>query len=270
MIPADPGHGGDQYAEWDAAYVLGALSPSDRRAYERHLTECDACRAAVAELAGMPGLLSTLSPAHAESLVEEGPGTDLADGGLARPGVGPEAATGNVVPLASLARAARRSRFRRRTLGAVAASALAVAGAVGGSVLADRGVLGWPDGAGTTPSATVADARTIELRPVDGADMRAQVVATPTAYGTKLQWRCHYPPTPGQQRPDGGYVPPEPITYELVLVGRDGGRTVAATWIWSGGTSPGLDASSAVPLTDMDRIEITLDGHTEALATATL
>lgn len=268
MIPADPGQGGDRYAEWDAAYVLGALGPSDRRAYERHLAECDACRSAVAELAGMPGLLSTLSPAHAEALVAEVPGPDLSDAGH---GDGPQARPGDVVPLASLARAARRSRVRRRTLGAVAASALLVAGAVGGSALAGNGVLWSPDGADTAPpSASVTDARTLELRPVDGADMRAQVVATPTDYGTKLHWRCHYPPAPGEQRPDGGYVPPEPIRYELVLVGRDGARTVAATWVWSGGTSPGLDASSAVSLADLDRIEITLDGHEEALATATL
>jgi hypothetical protein len=276
MIPAsEAGHGGDHYAEWDAAYVLGALSPSDRRAYERHLAECDACRAAVAELAGMPGLLSSLSPAHAEALVAEGSGTsELPDGGPS--GVGPGDSRGDsdaglapVIPLAGLARAARRSRVRRRTLGAVAASALVIAGAVGGSVFADD-LFGSPDIVGTTPpSATVAAARTLDLRPVGGADMRAQVVATPTSYGTKLQWRCHYPPMPGQ--PDGGsYEPPEPIRYELVLVGRDGGRTVAATWTWSGGTSPGLDASSAVPLTDMDRIEITLDGQEEALATATL
>ena len=47
MIPAAEGGHGDRYAEWDSAYVLGALSPSDRRSYERHLAECDACRAAV-------------------------------------------------------------------------------------------------------------------------------------------------------------------------------------------------------------------------------
>ena len=54
MIPAGTGDG-DEFAEWDAAYVLGALSPSDRRAYERHLAECDACRAAVADLAVSTG-----------------------------------------------------------------------------------------------------------------------------------------------------------------------------------------------------------------------
>lgn len=271
MNPAADGHGGDPYADWDAAYVLGALGPTDRRAYERHLAECAACRAAVAELAGMPGLLSTLTPAHAAALVADAPGADQLPGGApAPPGVGP-AVDAQVIPLAGLARAARRSRVRRRTLSAVAASALVVAGAVSGSVLAGGGPFGSPDGVGTTPpSAGVANARTIELRPVDGADMRAEVVATPTDYGTKLEWRCHYPPLPGQQQPDGGYAPPEPIRYELVLVGRDGGRTVAATWSWSGGTTAGLGASSAVPLTDLDRIEITLDGQEKALATATL
>lgn len=288
MIPAGTGDG-DEFAEWDAAYVLGALSPSDRRAYERHLAGCAACRSAVAELAGLPGLLGTISPAHARALTEDdaGPG-EPTDGGAHGGTVG---LGGRVVPLAPLARAARRSRFRRRALGAVAASALVVAGAVGGSVLSGGGLFGTPDGgtplgAGATassapsssaaaslstpPGSTAAEARTIELRPVDGADMRAEVVATPTTWGTKFRWSCHYPPDPGQQPPESAYVPQEPIRYELVLVGRDGARTVAATWSWSGGETTGLDASTAVSLTEMDRIEITLDGHEEALATATL
>ena len=42
--------GGDRYATWDAAYVLGALSSSDRREYEAHLEGCERCRAAVAEV----------------------------------------------------------------------------------------------------------------------------------------------------------------------------------------------------------------------------
>ncbi|MFD7023100.1 anti-sigma factor family protein [Promicromonospora sukumoe] len=290
MIPAESG-GGDRFADWDAAYVLGALGPSDRRAYERHLAECAACRAAVADLAGLPGLLGTISPAHAQALVEEAPDVPgLPDDGAApgRPAPGPA----HVVPLTGLARAARRSRFRRRTLGAVAASALLVAGAVGGSVLTGSGVFGTPGGTqdgtvadgGAAPSSSATtpgtgtgtgtdaatDARTIELRPVDGADMRAEVVATPTAWGTKFKWSCHYPPDPGDQPPEGAYVPREPVRYELVLVDRDGTRTVAATWSWAGGETTGLDASTAVSLTDMDRIEITLDGHEEALATATL
>jgi len=51
---------GDDYATWDAAYVLGSLSPADRREFEGHLTVCPFCSQAVAELSGMPALLSKL------------------------------------------------------------------------------------------------------------------------------------------------------------------------------------------------------------------
>ena len=42
----------------DGAYVLGALSPADRRAFEEHLSGCDRCQRSVRELAGLPGLLA--------------------------------------------------------------------------------------------------------------------------------------------------------------------------------------------------------------------
>jgi hypothetical protein len=42
MIPAADRNGGDRYADWDAAYVLGALSSSDRHAYERQSPFLDA------------------------------------------------------------------------------------------------------------------------------------------------------------------------------------------------------------------------------------
>ena len=52
----------DDYTDWDAAYVLGALPVAERREYEAHLAGCASCRGAVAELAGMPGLLAQLPP----------------------------------------------------------------------------------------------------------------------------------------------------------------------------------------------------------------
>jgi hypothetical protein len=55
------GSGGGQVCHDDAAYVLGALSPTDRRAYEEHLRGCPACQASVRSLAGMPGLLALTS-----------------------------------------------------------------------------------------------------------------------------------------------------------------------------------------------------------------
>ena len=51
---------GDRYATWDAAYVLGSLSSAERREYEAHLETCDRCRAAVADISGMPALLAML------------------------------------------------------------------------------------------------------------------------------------------------------------------------------------------------------------------
>lgn len=54
--PVDP----DRYSTWDAAYVLGSLSSEERREYEAHLTTCPQCRAGVAELSGMPALLSLI------------------------------------------------------------------------------------------------------------------------------------------------------------------------------------------------------------------
>ena len=59
------------FADWDAAYVLGALSPSDRRLFEAHLQECDACRAAIVEAAPTLVLLSRVASDRAESLLDE-------------------------------------------------------------------------------------------------------------------------------------------------------------------------------------------------------
>ncbi|WP_227979183.1 anti-sigma factor family protein [Nocardia spumae] len=61
----------DEYATWDAPYVLGALPQEQRLAYENHLTDCTDCRAAVAELSGLPGLLSRVPGEVALSLVDD-------------------------------------------------------------------------------------------------------------------------------------------------------------------------------------------------------
>ncbi|HEY0238291.1 MAG TPA: zf-HC2 domain-containing protein [Friedmanniella sp.] len=61
----------DRYTEWDAAYVLGSLAPDERAEYEAHLAGCDRCRAAVGELAGMPGLLAQVPPAEAWAMVAD-------------------------------------------------------------------------------------------------------------------------------------------------------------------------------------------------------
>ncbi|MEU7865433.1 zf-HC2 domain-containing protein [Dactylosporangium sp. NPDC049140] len=77
-----------------AVYVLGALSPPEREAYERHLADCAQCRAEVAEFSDLPGLLGRLDPEIAAQIAlasdDGSPDADgppfLADAGLAREG----------------------------------------------------------------------------------------------------------------------------------------------------------------------------------------
>ncbi|MGW4588703.1 anti-sigma factor family protein [Amycolatopsis thermoflava] len=98
----------DEFVTYDAAYVLGALSPEDRAAYEEHLRGCAQCSAAVAELAGLPGLLSQVTP----DMVEGEPPPDRL--------------------LPALLRGVRRARRRRvlTTFGVAVAAAAAVLAAM--------------------------------------------------------------------------------------------------------------------------------------------
>ncbi|MFT2690303.1 anti-sigma factor family protein [Clavibacter zhangzhiyongii] len=61
----------DDIHEWDAAYVLGSLSATDRALFEAHLTGCDACTRSLADLAGLPGVLRMLPVEDALALLEE-------------------------------------------------------------------------------------------------------------------------------------------------------------------------------------------------------
>jgi anti-sigma-K factor RskA len=53
----------DQLGDQAAAYVLGALTPAERRLFEVHLADCVRCAAEVRELALVPAALAHLAPA---------------------------------------------------------------------------------------------------------------------------------------------------------------------------------------------------------------
>ncbi|OUE03074.1 Anti-sigma-L factor RslA [Clavibacter michiganensis subsp. michiganensis] len=61
----------DDIHEWDAAYVLGSLSATDRALFEAHLEGCDACMRSLAELSGLPGVLRMLPVEEAIALMDE-------------------------------------------------------------------------------------------------------------------------------------------------------------------------------------------------------
>ena len=64
------GGGNHRYAMWDAAYVLGSLSSADRREFEAHMADCPSCRETVAQLSGMPALLSQLDHSDVAAINE--------------------------------------------------------------------------------------------------------------------------------------------------------------------------------------------------------
>ncbi|MET0789590.1 MAG: zf-HC2 domain-containing protein [Cellulomonas sp.] len=233
---ADERPGDDAFRDWDAAYVLGALEPADRRAYEEHLRTCASCRAAVADLAGMPGLLRMVSAEDAAAL-----GTH-AD------------AEAEVVELASLARAAHRVRRRRVAGLAAAAAALLVIGGVAGA-LVDR-----PAGAPEAVPSSTAQVTALELEPVGDVAVSADLTLQEKGWGTRIDWECRYPVAAW---PDG-----DGPTYELVLVDDDGTSTVVATWLARNVGARGLGASSSIATDTIRRVEIRVEGSDEPLAAA--
>ena len=54
----------------DGAYVLGALSPAERAAYEKHLATCSFCREAVRDISTLPDLLSRLDATEFAKLID--------------------------------------------------------------------------------------------------------------------------------------------------------------------------------------------------------
>jgi anti-sigma factor RsiW len=151
---------GDRYGEWDAAYVLGSLSPAERAEFEAHLTTCPRCQAAVSEIAGLPGLLAQIGPEDAARLTDPGPA----------PGPPPESLLPTVLA------AARRQRRLRTRLAAVAAGlVLVVAGFLTGQLVDLQG----PDG----------DQR-IAFRPVGASSITAVVDLAAIPTGTRVAVEC--------------------------------------------------------------------------------
>lgn len=210
----------DSYAEWDAAYVLGALEPGERRDFEAHLATCDRCRASVAELAAMPSLLTRAQPWFEEGGVDS-----------ARAEVGPPA---NLVSLVE-AREAKRHRTARRRITLVAVGAAAVLALGIGIPLA------------MTPSVPTPDA-VVALEPVDDSPITASVSLDSVAWGTNISMTCDYPAAayPGT---GGG-------TYTLVVTAASGETEHVGTWTAVPGKTITLDAATSFPLDEIASVSM--------------
>ena len=212
---------GDRYVTWDAAYVLGSLSSTERREYEAHLETCKRCRSAVAEISGIPALLAMLDLEDVHALEDETPDT---------PPLRPEVLD-SVLDKVRWRR--RRSRWLTSAAVGVAAALLAV-----GVVIAIR-----PEIVGLenyTPQGTI---QALEMTKVSTTPINASISLTGFGWGTRIDMACTYG--------DWGQRDAPPQNLGMVVVGRDGSHTQVATWL-------GLSGATALPsaTTPMQKDEI--------------
>lgn len=218
-----------RYAMDDAAYVLGSLSPAERRDFEGHLDRCEECSTAVRDLAGLPGLLARVDPEVFE-------------------GTPPEPVPDTLLPRVTFA--VRRGRRRRTWLTAGVAAAAAAAVTVGGALLIDR--------PGTAPEAAppppVVTSSALPMEQVGTDPMTASVALTSVAWGTRLDLRCSYPTRWGPHDYESG-------SYALVVHTADGRSRRVATWHGLPGRSMQLAAATATRKADIRSVDVTrLDG----------
>jgi len=217
------------YEMWDGSYVLGSLSPAERREFEAHLDGCRTCSRAVRDLAGLPGLLSRIGPEVFEASE-------------------PEPVPETLLP--RLSRAVRRQQHRRTWLTAGAAAAAAAVVTVGAAVALDH-----PSSTPTaTPSPVVFTAPAQPMTHVGtGIDpMTATVSLTRVAWGTRLDLKCSYPR--GAFAYEGG-------TYALVVHTKDGKQERVATWNGLPGQTMQVSGATAARSHDIRKVEVTrLDG----------
>jgi hypothetical protein len=225
----------DEFVLYDAPYVLGALSPADRREFEDHLKVCDACAGAVAELAGLPGLMSRVSIDQLTAAAEPVP----------------------QMLLPSLARAVRRERRTRRLLvGAAGAAAACLIGV--GAVAITR-----PDSPTREPATSSA---TSSASPVSGTANLVMTAVVPSpvtatarlvdvAWGTRIDLTCTYS--------SGGPYPTSGTPYAMVVIDRSGAAQQVATWNALPNRELTVTGASSRLRRDITAVEIrTLTGQT--------
>jgi len=234
----------DRFTEWDAAYLIGALSPTDRAAFEEHLDTCAQCRAAVAELAPTVGLLSRV---RADALAED-TGTGRESGEVAR------------AARSALIERARTAERRRRTLWLSLALAAAVVIIAAVALPLTLGEVFEPRTPEAIPTATVSPSLppAEAMQPLTKAPLTASVRLQGVAWGTKIDLSCRYAPTYNT----GG----DDHVYAIAVVGTDGSTSRLSTWKVLAGKDAHLSAGTALDTASIRAVQI-LDASGKVLMT---
>jgi anti-sigma factor RsiW len=212
-----------RHAMWDAAYVLGSLSAAHRREFELHMANCPDCRQAVAELSGVPALLSQLDREDVAAM-ESGP---------------PPAATPEMSPelLPTLLATVRFRRRRTRLTTWVASAAAAV-------VLGIGVLVGVQTHSSTAPQQLTASAQ--PMAQVGTHLLDSTVSLTSQHWGTFINLKCVCL-APLNAHHD---------TLAMVVVGRDGSQTRLATWVAEPGHTATPAGSISTPVDQIAAVQI--------------
>jgi hypothetical protein len=245
--------GADPYREWDAAYLLGALSPGERREFEEHLTGCVGCQAEVAEVAGVPGLLSQIGPEDVPGILDALPVTPAATGEPSAALPWPPQSHGGQ-DSERRTRVTTRGRRPSRAAVLLAAVCMLLAGVIGVATVHGTFSVSRPSAAARTRLAFSS------VRP-SGITAVVDVVPVPT--GTELRVECQYAadyPSPNGAGSD----------YALVVTDHSGRSTVVRTW--TARTDHLMTPSGTSPLrvTEIADVEIRQAGSDEVLLRADL
>jgi hypothetical protein len=221
-----------ELADRDGAYVLGSLSPAERKEFEQHLAGCKECARNVRELAGLPGLLARVDRAVLEDpdVVEPVPDTLLP----------------------ALVRDVRRAGLRRTlvTAGLAAAAAVVVVGvplAVSGALEGDRSPSAAPSPGPVAAASPVAQ----RMVPVGHVPVRASLAFASVTWGTRLDLTCTYAPSGVHY-----HHPPHRVTYALVVRTRDGRTEQVGTWRSLEGRTMRLTAGTSSPRNQIASVQV--------------
>jgi hypothetical protein len=249
------------------AYVLGALVPAERDAFEKHLADCAICREEVADLAVLPGLLGRIDFETARTIAQEGEDSAVlfpigwAGPTVSEPDAPPPVAEATVVrperwagptvnadlddrasdpedsKVVSLLAAAERKRIREQRrrrfvtagVGLVAAALALVVGLGIPTWTADPG----PDYVAMTPQA-------------QNLPITAELALEAEGDGTLVIMQCEYNGEPGSTR-----------SYKLMVVPKGSGEAEqVTTWTAKNGDKFHIDGHSAHNSANIERVEI--------------
>ncbi len=271
------------FADWDAAYVLGALSSAERRDFERHLHSCPRCTEAVSELAGIPGLLARVDPDDVAALLAvDAPNAPSRTAPVDTSSIAPTPTASDDTVTITGANLTPVNTDRASSTGSARANTTAAAG---GDLEPPTDLLARIDTARTAETDRLRSKRFRRLAAVlvAAAIIAAAAIVIPIAltrgehptaaaalvqtsrnplsadvqlygepWGTRITMTCVY-------ATDGGWAvkqPPGAWTYALYVVDHQGKQSQVSSWTATRGSTVHATGSTNVDVSDIDSVQV--------------